>query len=813
VNARLCISGTQPSWGGEQNAGNFASLSERTVHVTCVIDPPNNRLAAYTNGVLAAENLGETTALSAVYCLSNYIGKSLFTADGYIDALINEYRIWNGALSPLDIAGCDVAGPDVVGSETNLGTVTSITVTVPYYQIEQGGHETASVMASFTQFSGQVDVRALCTFSSGNTNILTVDTNGVITAVGQGSGSITAHYGSLSNSVTITVVPPASALAHRYSFSGDATDLLGGSAWDGTLPAGGDLTTTPGQVLLSAGGSQYVQFPVGIISNYNSITVDMWASFPTTLPANCFLWAFGLTTGGAGGNCIFVQPKGGRLAISGGMPSWQAGEQNATGAGDLSGKTNVHLTAVVNPVAGWEALYVNGNLVGKNTAVTVQMSQVASVNNYIAQSLYTGDSFIDVNVDEFRIFNGALSSQEIAIADGAGANAVPNTITNGPGSLLGFSIQAPSTLEVLTAAPVKVLANYQYLTNFDLVANSVLPVAGLTITSSDTNVLTYGTDGNVHGINPGTAILTVTYQGASTPKTITVTRPTYTGVLVHRYSFSDAPGSITVADSIGGPAGDGTLPAGGTFSGGQLSLVASNLQYVQLPTALFDGMTAVTIEAWATFPALPVNCCFFSFGDISGTAGADYLFCAPQGGRFNIAGVNPGWMGEQNAYSGMDWSGKSLHITGVVNPPKNYIAIYTNGVLAGVNSSETYSLTNVIDNYSFISRSLYSGDPYFDLTINEFRIYNGALNPDDVAQTQALGPDVLIGPKLSGATVGRNVVLSWPTNALGYTLTSKGSVSGSGSWNPVGTSPVISGANYQVTLPATNTAQFFRLKQ
>lgn len=51
-------------------------------------------------------------------------------------------------------------------------------------------------------------------------------------------------------------------------------------------------------------------------------------------------------------------------------------------------------------------------------------------------------------------------------------------------------------------------------------------------------------------------------------------------------------------------------------------------------------------------------------------------------------------------------SGKSLHITGVVNPPKNCAAIYTSGVLAGVNGSKTYSLTNVVDNYSFITRSL-----------------------------------------------------------------------------------------------------------
>jgi hypothetical protein len=87
------------------------------------------------------------------------------------------------------------------------------------------------------------------------------------------------------------------------------------------------------------------------------------------------------------------------------------------------------------------------------------------------------------------------------------------------------------------------------------------------------------------------------------------------------------------------------------------------------------------------------------------------------------------------------------------------------------------------------------------------------LNPDDVALTQALGPDVVIGPKLSAAAVGGNVVLSWPTNTVGYTLTSKGTVTGGGSWTPVGTPPVISGANYQVTLPATNKMQFFELSK
>ena len=104
-------------------------------------------------------------------------------------------------------------------------------------------------------------------------------------------------------------------------------------------------------------------------------------------------------------------------------------------------------------------------------------------------------------------------------------------------------------------------------------------------------------------------------------------------------------------------------------------------------------------------------------------------------------------------------------------------------------------------------------DPGLQGSVDELRIYNGVLEPDDVALTQMLGPNALPGPKLSAAASGHNVVLSWPTNAVGYNLTSRGIVSGTGAWSAVTTTPVVSGANYQVTLPATNSALFFKLSQ
>ena len=160
--------------------------------------------------------------------------------------------------------------------------------------------------------------------------------------------------------LTLQQTASAATLVHRYNFDDDGTgtnvtDLVGGAAWNGTIPSGGDFASITNQLILSLGSQQYVQFPSGILSNYTAVTIDMWATFGN-LPNNCFGFAFGFTdSGGGGGNCIFLQPKNGRVAISGGDPSWQAGEQNAyfsyNGLSDLSGQT-VHLTAVINPPLG-----------------------------------------------------------------------------------------------------------------------------------------------------------------------------------------------------------------------------------------------------------------------------------------------------------------------------------------------------------------------------------------------------------------------------------------------------------------------------
>ena len=85
-----------------------------------------------------------------------------------------------------------------------------------------------------------------------------------------------------------------------------------------------------------------------------------------------------------------------------------------------------------------------------------------------------------------------------------------------------------------------------------------------------------------------------------------------------------------------------------------------------------------------------------------------------------------------------------MHVTAVFNPPLGCVALYTNGVLAGINRNVTTPLSSVQDVYNYIGRSLYAPDPYADISLDEFRVYDGALSADEITETQAtLGPDRL----------------------------------------------------------------------
>ncbi|MGA2246278.1 MAG: LamG-like jellyroll fold domain-containing protein [Verrucomicrobiota bacterium] len=322
-------------------------------------------------------------------------------------------------------------------------------------------------------------------YASSNPNIATIDTNGLVAAVGVGTATLTATVGAFTstNSLAITVAPVIPGLAHRYSFTTDASDAIGGA--NGTL--NGDATISAGQLVLSGNVGSSVTLPAGILSGVNVVTIETWATFPSTINPYANLFAFGYadTTPldpnvNLGGNYITLSPHTGVLTTQAnfgqGLPG-NDGEWDAVASQVLDNQTNVHLVAVFNPYAGSISVYVNASLIASAAMFNNMIDPVAyqgptytnssilsytlgaDLNNYIGQSLYAADPGLLANIDEFRIYTNALTAAQIAADHALGPNQLIGSSTTvslsasvSDGNLI---IQWPTTsgLVALMASP------------------------------------------------------------------------------------------------------------------------------------------------------------------------------------------------------------------------------------------------------------------------------------------------------------------------------------------------------------------------
>jgi hypothetical protein len=140
------------------------------------------------------------------------------------------------------------------------------------------------------------------------------------------------------------------------------------------------------------------------------------------------------------------------------------------------------------------------------------------------------------------------------------------------------------------------------------------------------------------------------------------------------------------------------------------------------------------------------------------------------------------------------------------------LQVYTNGVLeagagnmiAPASSAGTISAT--------IGHSPFN-DPGINGSVDEFRIYNGRLAPDEIQASDLLGPNQTLSTtaRLSAVSGSGNVTLRWPLASAGFSVQTKSSLVG-GTWVTLTNAPTLVGnTNWQVTLPASGGAQFLRL--
>ena len=161
--------------------------------------------------------------------------------------------------------------------------------------------------------------------------------------------------------------------------------------------------------------AQFVQLPYRVADS-DELSVAMWVKWNTSTTQ----WQRIFDFGNDEDHYLFLTPNSGtskmRFAIKNG------GDEQIL---DCPSKLSSYLWKHVVVTMGKDktAIYVDGTEVASTTGITIKPSDIRPVLNYLGRSQYTADPIISANYDDVRIFNYALSADEVkAVKDGTYTN-------------------------------------------------------------------------------------------------------------------------------------------------------------------------------------------------------------------------------------------------------------------------------------------------------------------------------------------------------------------------------------------------------
>lgn len=563
--------------------------------------------------------------------------------------------------------------------------------------------------------------------------------------------------------------------------------LYGGASWS----AG----KNDGAVKLN-GSNGYVKIPNGILNGLNNVTITGYVNVGNVvtnqwvfgLGPDSSKYIFINAKSGSGNvrGAITTNTWSGEQGVDS-SPSFPQGVWKHF-ALVISGDTKQEKLYIDGLLAA-----INNNVTLKPSQI---YDAAKDFSGYIGKSLYSGDPYFNGTVDDFRIYNRALNSAEIQTIVNAKAVEVPtaNIVAmlgvpqNMPGKVLatytdGSTKNANVTWNPVDPANFDNIGQFQVegkLTGTDIKVEAIVhvmgdvkikvtdktdttislgwaPVSGAvmykvyrsTTSGSGYSCVYTGTDANFTDSGLGTGMTyyyTMSYiidtlgESVMSPEVaVTTNLAVQTAIqnnAVLEYNFDETSG--TTAIDISGRNNDGSLYGGASWSigknDGAVKLDGSS-GYVKIPNGILNGLNNITITGNVNVSNVVKNQWVFGLGSDSNK----YIFINAQSGSGNVRGAitTSTYTGEQGVDSSPSFpQGVWKHFALVISGDTKQEILYLDGVQAAVNNNITLTPSQIYDaakDFSgYIGKSLYSGDPYFNGTVDDFRIYNRALTSTEI---------------------------------------------------------------------------------
>ena len=413
-------------------------------------------------------------------------------------------------LSGLPLAPVIVAEP--VTTAVYAGASAQLTVAATGTALQYQWQSAPTGTGSFSNLANGGNVSGATTAQLTITSASAANAADYRVIVSNGSGSVTS-----SPNATLTIRNTAANLIHRWNFnetSGNVAHDSVGTA-NGTLVTGTGTSASfngTGQVVLNnpgletTGAGSYVALPGGLVTSLSAVTFELWYNNTGLNNGNPWI-SFGgpvdpTTLHGTNFINFFARWSGSTTAF---QIQSTAGDSGVVTLGPRQQSGTFHWVAVYDPIAGTVSVYLNGNLQASASGIHIPLSTVGTSVGYIgytawnqvggntdpnlplgsfsAQYGFNGNGnypYLNANVDEVRIYDGALNTNAIAATQLLGPNTLlSNTATlsaiSSPGSLTlvwpivngGFTLESSPVLSpnpVWTAVPgtkTVVGTNYQ----------------------------------------------------------------------------------------------------------------------------------------------------------------------------------------------------------------------------------------------------------------------------------------------------------------------------------------------------------------
>jgi len=215
--------------------------------------------------------------------------------------------------------------------------------------------------------------------------------------------------------VVVPTDPGAAGIVANYAMDGDLQDSSGRNNHGKAMATITYTNSLPGrgQALVLNGTNSYVELPIGsIISSLSDMTISMYVNFSGVGGGWQRVFDFGSNTT----SYMFFCPSGGggvtspmRFAIT---TNGGNNESRLNGSAPLPTGWR-HVAIVIDSATMTMRLQVDGTVVASGTTRVLPRDLGVTTQNWLGRSQYEADAYFGGMIDDFRIYNRALSVGEV----------------------------------------------------------------------------------------------------------------------------------------------------------------------------------------------------------------------------------------------------------------------------------------------------------------------------------------------------------------------------------------------------------------